>query len=197
MVHDGKTAGDGCRDGQVTIQLVKPHDKCIMDPNHLMTAMVYGSGLEVPLPPDTVISNYTEIGAHEDFFQTVTKTQLAAMSMSITNTAGAPPSFPELPSPFQLFRVPMREGLQKAAEFIYHRRGAQNWAHHHLHYVLLTFWLWDRSIDGRVSTGVLADPILIVKNGVTGSYRTTSDHRTIPDPAHALNRGCCAYFGPT
>lgn len=127
----------------------------------------------------------------------MTKTQLDDMLMSITNTEGAPPSFPELPSPFQLFRVPMGEGLQKAAEFLYHRRGAQNWAHHHLHYVLVTFWLWGRSPDGRISTGVLADPILIVKNGVTGSYRTTSDHRTIPDPAHALSSGCCAYFGPT
>jgi len=91
--------------------------------------MVYGSGLVGPLPPDTVISNYSEIGSHQEFVQPVTKTQLNDMLMTITNTEGMPPLFPELPSPFQLFRVPTGLGLQKAAEFLYHRRGAQNWAH--------------------------------------------------------------------
>jgi SHAQKYF class myb-like DNA-binding protein len=197
VICDGKTPGDGCRDGQVAIQLVKPHNKCIIDPLHLMTAMVNGIDLEGPLPPDTVISNYTEIGSYKEFFRSVTQTQLDDMLRTMLNTEGMLPLFPELPSPFQLFRVPMGLGLQQSAEFLYHVRGAQNWAHHHLHYVLLTFWLWGRSPDGRITTGVLADPILIVKNGVTGIYRTTSDHRTIPLPALALSKRCKAYIGPT
>jgi SHAQKYF class myb-like DNA-binding protein len=80
VTHDGKTAGDGCGDGQFIIQLVKPHNKCIIDPSHLMTFKVNGSMLVGPLPPDTVISNYAEMGSHNEFVQpdedTVTRSQL-------------------------------------------------------------------------------------------------------------------------
>jgi hypothetical protein len=96
-----------------------------------------------------------------------------------------------------MFKVTMEMGLQGAANFIYHRRGAQNWAHHKLHYVLIAFWLWDRSPDGRTTTGLLADPILLIKNGITGCYTTTPDHKTIPRPASALNSSSSNNVGPT
>jgi hypothetical protein len=199
VTHDGKTAGDGCGDGQFIIQLVKPHNKCIIDPSHLMTFKVNGSNLVGPLPPDIVISNYAEMGSHNEFVQpdedTVTRSQLDNMLM--TNPLMMPPSFPELPSPFHLFKVTKSMGLQGAANYVYHNRGAQNWVHHQLHYVLLAFWLWDRSPDGRTTTGLLTDPILLIKNGITGSYGTTSDHRMIARPASALNTAGWAYVGPT
>ena len=116
---------------------------------------------------------------------------------SKTITSGHP-TFPVLPPPFNLFKLTKGMGMERAAEFLYHSRGAQNWAHHHVHYVLLTFWLWETSTDGRTTTGLLDQPILVVKNGVTGRYTTTSNHKTIPLAAASLGKYTgIAHVGPT
>ena len=191
------SAGDGCETGQFIIRLVRPHASCKIDPDHLLTVLVNGNDLRHVLGYWNMSSIYSEIGSHAPFVQPVTKTQLDNMLMTTRMLTDGMPTFPELPSPFDLFRVTKSMGLQRSAEFLYHSRGAQNWAHHSVHYVILAFWLWDRSPDGRRSTGLLADPILLVKNGITGSYRTKPDQRIIPQPASALNHGGISHVGPT
>lgn len=183
---------------------MRPHATCNLDPDHLMTVMVNGDNLvhvgPIP-PPGTGAMKYSEIGLYTPFVQeAVTRMQLDKMLMEATSkmhTSGQP-TFPVLPSTFNLFKITKAMGVERAAEFLYHSRGAQNWAHHHVHYVLLTFWLWETSTDGRTTTGLLHQPILVVKNGVTGRYTTTSNHKTIPLAAAALRQKTgMAYVGPT
>ena len=211
VVHDGLTAGDGCIAGQCIIRLVRPLAATNLDPDHLMTVLVNGDNLVHvdPLPPPStdgmkysiLDSIYREIGLYAPFVQeAVTRLQLDKMLMEAASKtiSSGHPTFPVLPPPFNLFKLTKGMGMERAAEFLYHSRGAQNWAHHHVHYVLLTFWLWETSTDGQTTTGLLNQPILVVKNGVTGRYTRTSNHKTIPLAAHALSRGGAgAYVGPT
>ena len=207
VVQDGRTAGNGCITGQFIIRLVRPHPNCNLDPDHLLTVMVNGDNLEhvghLPLIGHvgrTGEMKYSQIGLYKPFVQEVTRMQLDEMLMeaaSKTITSGHP-TFPVLPPPFKLFKLTKGMGMERAAEFLYHSRGAQNWAHHHVHYVLLTFWLWETSTDGQRTTGLLNQPILVVKNGVTGRYTTTSNHKTIPLAAASLGKYTgIAHVGPT
>ena len=96
VVHDGLTAGDGCITGQFIIRLVRPHAKCNLDPDHLMTVIVNGDNLVHvgPLPPpgtggmkySIMDSIYREIGFYAPFVQeAVTRMQLDKMLMEATS----------------------------------------------------------------------------------------------------------------
>jgi hypothetical protein len=129
------------------------------------------------------------------FYVAVTETQLEDMLIRASSTFLL--SYPLLPPPFDLFQIDKGVGPQALADFLYHRRGAQNWVHHHVHYVILTFWLWKSTPDNSTSTEVRDVPLLVVKNGITGGYTKTSNRTTKPKPAAALSDGPIAHAGPT
>ena len=137
------SAGDGCETGQFIIRLVRPHASCKIDPDHLLTVLVNGNDLRHVLGYWNMSSIYSEIGSHAPFVQPVTKTQLDNMLMTTRMLTDGMPTFPELPSPFDLFRVTMSMGLTHSPRRVPlpQGRGAQNWAHHSVHYVILAFWL--------------------------------------------------------
>ena len=126
------SAGDGCETGQFIIRLVRPHASCKIDPDHLLTVLVNGNDLRHVLGYWNMSSIYSEIGSHAPFVQPVTKTQLDNMLMTTRMLTDGMPTFPELPSPFDLFRVTMSMGLTHSPRRVPlpQGRGAQNWAHH-------------------------------------------------------------------
>ena len=92
------------------------------------------------------------------------------------------------------------------ADVLYHRRGAHNWVHHQVHYILLTFWLTSdlqSAPDNSTSTELRDVPLLMVKNGITGGY-TKSSKMSVrgqacagsPFPPPPSPHGCM-YFSPT
>lgn len=145
------SAGDGCETGQFIIRLVRPHASCKIDPDHLLTVLVNGNDLRHVLGDWNMSSIYSEIGSHAPFVQPVTKTQLDNMLMTTRMLTDGMPTFPELPSPFDLFRVTMSMGLTHSAEFLYHRAqsrspklGAPQCSLYHTRVLAV----WDRSPEG-------------------------------------------------
>jgi hypothetical protein len=193
VLHDGRMAGDGCKTGEYIIQLVVPNPACKLNASHFITVKVRGDNLRVEHTTNATV--YHEMENHQLFYVAVTETRLE--DMLITARSTLLPSFPMLPPPFDLFQIDEGMEPQALAEFLYHRRGAHNWVHHHLHYVMLTFQIWKSTPDNSTSTEVRDVPLLVVKNGITGKYTRTSDQATKPKPMLALSGHLMAHAGPT
>ena len=193
VLHDGRIAGDGCKTGEYIIQLIVPNPACKLNASHFITVKVRGDNLRVEHTTNATV--YHEMENHQLFYVAVTETRLE--DMLITARSTLLPSFPMLPPPFDLFQIDEGIEPQALAEFLYHRRGAQNWVHHHVHYVMLTFQIWKSSPDNSTSTEVRDVPLLVVKNGITGKYTRTSDQTTKPKPMLALSCHPMAHAGPT